>query len=79
MLDGSLVTYEYHGNMVRLLKWLEENPPQDIDNPSHINQNELRDKRSENIVEIVSESDVKTGGEVQGLGPSQGLSRSGIL
>jgi hypothetical protein len=44
--DGSIYTYEYNGNVVGLLDWMEQRIPRDIDNLSSINMEEIRDTAS---------------------------------
>lgn len=41
IVDGSMITYDYFGNMVYLLEWLLANPPIDIHLLSPINQQEI--------------------------------------
>jgi hypothetical protein len=50
--DGSLTTYEYNGNMVALLHWLQNNTPLDIHRLSAINFQEQCQAGSNLIVEI---------------------------
>jgi hypothetical protein len=51
------MTYHYHKNLNELLRWLKENPPQGIDYPSPINQNEQCEEQGDNTVEIVAKID----------------------
>lgn len=50
--DGTLKTYEYHGNTVAMLQWLEGNLPQDIHELTPINRAELCDGSSDQMIVI---------------------------
>jgi hypothetical protein len=50
--DGTLTTYEYNGNMVALLHWLQNNTPHDIHHLSAINLQEQSQHDLNAIVEI---------------------------
>jgi len=45
-------TYSYHQNVVRLLTWLEENPPKDIHHLSPINREEVCEPGKGKLLEI---------------------------
>ena len=40
IIDGTMLTYNYFGNMVHLMEWLQANPPKDIHLLSLINREE---------------------------------------
>jgi len=52
-VDGTMVTYDYGGNVVQLMEWLEANPPTDIDYLSPVNQHEARPSGQGETVEVV--------------------------
>lgn len=52
IVDGTMKTYEYNGNTVAMLQWLEGKLPQDIHEPSPINRAELCDPNSDQTIVI---------------------------
>ena len=48
------MTYNYHKNLNGLLRWLKENPPQEIDYLSQINQNEQCEEDADNVVDVAA-------------------------
>jgi hypothetical protein len=58
MEDNSLLTYDYGKNLVTLLRWLKETPPNDIELPTAVNRNEICEGDVGNTVDVVKVEDL---------------------
>jgi hypothetical protein len=52
-----MYTYEYNGNVVGLLAWMEQRIPRDIGNLSSVNQEEIRDVASSQPIVVACQGE----------------------
>jgi hypothetical protein len=78
-VDGTLNTYNCRGNMVALLKWLEQYPPEDIHSVTAVNRQELRQPTSPETIEILPQYDAFAPSQFPQYQFSQGTSRQLFL
>jgi hypothetical protein len=57
MEDGTIKTYEYNGNVVGLLQWMSQKRPQDVDNLSPHNRDEIDDNCHQSVIVAPHEQD----------------------